>query len=369
MMKIRIGLALLIIVLLMSLSLPGCAKEEKATPPPAPAPAPAPTPKPAPAPAPPVPKPVEALPASIIAGTTAVGASTYFRICGTSTVMQRYTGIKVIVQPFANIPSYMQALGNGDIQYTEAGTYEAYHSYHGTLHYKDAGPKAISTLGGGYYASLAWFTRPDTGIKTIPDLEGKVVMYVSKTSPITSDRAKLSLEYYGLADKVTSIPRSSPASAAQACIEKKVDAYNCPLGPHMYELEAATGMVVIPIPNEVVEWVGPEKCAELGMTSGVRKAGFYGLPEDTEVIATPYITIVYPDCTEAMAYALTKAIYDHPDDLKAIHPACAEYTVENYFMVPPPIPFHAGAVRYFKEKGVWGPEQEEHQQSLLAAKK
>ena len=51
---------------------------------------------------------------------------------------------------------------------------------------------------------------------------------------------------------------------------------------------------------------------------------------------------------EDLAYQITKAIFENVEDLRAIHPAANDTTVE-FTMAATPIPLHPGALRYFEE--------------------
>jgi TRAP-type uncharacterized transport system substrate-binding protein len=54
---------------------------------------------------------------------------------------------------------------------------------------------------------------------------------------------------------------------------------------------------------------------------------------------------------------MVKAIYDHPKEVEAVHPSSKEFNFNNIYqgleLVKKYIPYHPGAVKYFKEKKVW----------------
>ena len=64
-----------------------------------------------------------------------------------------------------------------------------------------------------------------------------------------------------------------------------------------------------------------------------------------------------------MAYLIVKTLLENQKELIAVHRDfeewSAERAVKNLGM-----PYHPGAVRYYKEKKVWTPEMEQLQQSL-----
>ena len=56
--------------------------------------------------------------------------------------------------------------------------------------------------------------------------------------------------------------------------------------------------------------------------------------------------------SEQTAYDIVKTIFDKRQDLIAVHKEAENFKLENQKQAATPIPFHPGAVRYFKERGV-----------------
>lgn len=65
--------------------------------------------------------------------------------------------------------------------------------------------------------------------------------------------------------------------------------------------------------------------------------------------ATNNLVIIREDLPEDLVYQMTAAVFDHLDEFHKVHPAARWVSFET--AVDTPIPLHAGAARYFKEKG------------------
>ncbi|OBX37807.1 hypothetical protein A8U91_02185 [Halomonas elongata] len=53
---------------------------------------------------------------------------------------------------------------------------------------------------------------------------------------------------------------------------------------------------------------------------------------------------------EELAYQITKTLFEHTDQLIAIHPAANDTTMK-FSVDSTPIAFHPGALRYYEEQG------------------
>ena len=79
----------------------------------------------------------------------------------------------------------------------------------------------------------------------------------------------------------------------------------------------------------------------------------------------PYPIFVASDkATDDLTYGLTKAVMDNYEDIKDSGPSMAGYQLskQNLTWI---LPYHPGAIAYYKEKGLWTDEHEKHNASLL----
>ena len=76
---------------------------------------------------------------------------------------------------------------------------------------------------------------------------------------------------------------------------------------------------------------------------------------------------VYDTMSDDIAYALTKALDESYPLYKDLHHFAADATLENTIQKDWSIsPYHPGAIKYFKELGVWTSSHEQTQQKLLS---
>lgn len=65
-------------------------------------------------------------------------------------------------------------------------------------------------------------------------------------------------------------------------------------------------------------------------------------------------------------YLILKAITDNLEELKPVHPWLQSWSLETMLDLNAPIPYHDGAIKFFKEKGLWTEEHDQMQKALLA---
>ena len=193
-----------------------------------------------------------------------------------------------------------------------------------------------------------------SGIKSVADLKGKRVSTGSPGSGVEVKGLRV-LEAYGLTPKdLRSQERLGAAESAGALKDRKIDAFfwdgGLPTGA-VLDLAATPGIKIqlIPHGDAIPKMVG--KYGPLYFTSNIPKAMYKGIDEDTPVAAATNLLIANEKLDENLAYQITKLLLEHTADLVAVHRAASEMSLKNA-VIGSPIPFHPGALRYYKEKGI-----------------
>jgi TRAP transporter TAXI family solute receptor len=229
----------------------------------------------------------------------------------------------------------------------------AWDGYSGQL--KGLSEKAnIRTLMALYSNYMHIVAIDGSGIKSVADLKGKRVSTGAPGSG-TEIKGLRVLEAYGISTKdLRSQDRLGAAESAGAMKDRKIDAFIWDGGlptAAVLDLAATPGLKIHLIPHgdaipKMVAKYGP-----LYFASNVPKGVYKGIDEDIPVAAATNLLIVNEKLDENLAYQITKLFLEHTADLVAVHKAASEISLKNA-VVGSPIPFHPGALRYYKEKGV-----------------
>jgi TRAP transporter TAXI family solute receptor len=201
-------------------------------------------------------------------------------------------------------------------------------------------------------------TVEGSGIDRIADLKGKVVSTGSPGSG-TEVIALRVLRAAGLdPDRDLRRQALSVNASADALKDDKIDAFFWSGGlptASVLDLASTAGLTAKLIPNDDVL---PALQAEFGEALYHRlvmpKGSYPGQPSDVAVVGVQNALIVDAGMDEALAYDLTRTLFEKRGELAAIHPE-ARLLDPGRAVVGSPADFHPGAIRYYQDQGVWKP--------------
>ncbi len=248
-------------------------------------------------------------------------------------------------------------IGKGEAQIGFALTPSPEEGYHGKGPFKEAYKNlrlVASNL--GRTIVIALFVPKDSPIKTMQDLKGKRIVPGDRGWG-TTVLAEAVMAAAGMApDKFRAdggtISYTSITDRSKALQDRNVDAIFIPAQvtyPDLMVVQQAIGLRAIPIPDDVVE-------RTLGMVPGVIKSsvpkGLYGAV-DRELPSPGFLQqlIVDAGLSDELVYRLTKLWWQRAKEIGEIAPTFSQADVR-IAMEHATIPFHPGAVRYYKEVGV-----------------
>jgi len=205
------------------------------------------------------------------------------------------------------------------------------------------------------YSNFMHFVAAEgTGIKSIGDLKGKRVSIGAPGSG-TEIKGLRVMEAYGLTPKdLKSQDRLGVAESAGALKDRKIDAFIWDGGlptAAVLDLAATPGIKINIIPHADAIPKMVAKYGPLYFVANIAKGVYKGIEEDIPVAGATNLLIVNEKMDETLAYQITKLLLEHTADLVAVHKAAIEISLKNA-VVGSPIPFHPGALRYYKEKGI-----------------
>ncbi|MYZ49864.1 TAXI family TRAP transporter solute-binding subunit [Propylenella binzhouense] len=188
----------------------------------------------------------------------------------------------------------------------------------------------------------------DSGIKTLADLRGKrVSVGAPKSGTELNARAILGaagLSYQDLG-KVEYLPF---AESVELMKNRQLDAtlQSAGLGvASIRDLASSVPITVVEVPASIVGKIGAP------YVSRTIPAGTYqGQQADVETAAVVNYLVSSTEVSDDIAYAMTKAMFEHLDQMAAAHAAAKAIKLDEAAKNSP-APLHPGAEKYYKEKG------------------
>lgn len=195
-----------------------------------------------------------------------------------------------------------------------------------------------------------------TGIKKISDLKGKRVSTGSGGSA-TEVMAFRVIEAAGLdKDKDMTRERLGVAESVNALKDRKIDAFFWVGGlptAAVTDLANSPGVTIQMIDHADLVPAMNKKWGNLYVKDVIGKDVYKGMAADNQQATVMNLLVAHESMDEKTAYNIVKAIFEHRDELIRVHKEAANFTLDKQKSeATGGIPWHPGAVKYYKEKGV-----------------
>lgn len=238
---------------------------------------------------------------------------------------------------------------------------------------KTWGPQEIrmvfASIGG---AGIGLAVAKDTGVTHYKDMKGKRVAWV-RSAPALNQNATSALSFGGLTwDDVKKVEFGGFKAALDGIINGQVDAAaSSSVSPHISRIEASPrGVAYLDMDhNDAAGWKRLQGTAPW-MQKHMATQG-PGFSKDTPWEGSGYfypVLLTNSDHDSGTVYNLVKAIDTSYDDFSKSAPGVDGWARDRqgFQWV---IPWHDGAIQYWKEVGVWTAEMDAHQATVVKRQK
>lgn len=283
--------------------------------------------------------------------TTGGTAGTYYAY---GTVLAQYitsnTDVPVTAIAGNGSAANIDLLDLGDAQLALVQNDVAGYAYNGIRfeQYEGAPVTSFTAIAALYDETVQVITcNPD--IKTVADLAGKNVSIGSSGSG-TYFNAMDFLAAYDMTIDDIKPQYLSFGDSAESLKDGKIDAAFVVAGaptPAVTDLCTTKGAYLVALDDEHAA-----KLAEINPAYGktIIPAGTYeGIDEDIVTVGVKATIIANEDVTEEQAYTIVSAIFENKDAITEAHAKGAELNLDYASVCG--LPYHAGAAKYFAEKG------------------
>ncbi|MDO6459664.1 TAXI family TRAP transporter solute-binding subunit [Granulosicoccaceae sp. 1_MG-2023] len=289
-----------------------------------------------------------------------VGSAGYAEASAMADAFGKKFGTRIRIQPSGSAIGRLQPLlsGRATVGFLATETFFAAEGTH-DFSTRQWGPQNLRALA-GRPSSMGVFTAKDAGIETLADLKGKRFAFVAG-NPSVNVKCIAFLAFAGLTqDDVEAVVFPTYGSAMSSLARGEADASCTTSTPsHVYELaESPRGVRWLDMdPDDTEGW---KKVSEVApFFAPFRETIGAGLSEDNPVNIMAYrypVLAVKADMDADTAYNMLKAVDETYPLYKSATAAMVRWDLEKSGIPAIDVPFHEGAIRYLKEKGIWNDE-------------
>ncbi|MBI2953087.1 MAG: TAXI family TRAP transporter solute-binding subunit [Chloroflexi bacterium] len=318
----------------------------------------------------------KSLPSVIGLGANPAGSSFNSVGQGLAKVASDRSPIKVMLKAYAGPTAWMPLMEKGELELGLVPATDAGWAYESGATFPTRNKNFRLLLRGNQMEVAGMAVRNDSDIKSVKDVRGKRV-----TSEFTGARAvhevlTAYLESVGLTwNDVKPVPVTDSPLAIRALRDGRADvAFGfSSTTPASLEADAAIGLRALSygdIPPEDADKVSKDVLEKLrkrmpgSSLVAVKKNGW--LKSDMTFFQYPLWLGAGATLSPDAAYEVTKALYENDKDLHPIYVWLKGWQQQTMFDPAPPAPYHEGAVRFWKEKGLWTAEADAFQKQLLS---
>jgi uncharacterized protein len=213
----------------------------------------------------------------------------------------------------------------------------------------------VRTLAILYPNRMHVVTVEGTGISKMADLKGKRVSTGSPGSA-TEVMAFRVIEAAKLdKDKDIKRERLGASESANALKDRKIDAFFWVGGlptAAVTDLAATPGIKIKLVDHADLVPAMNKKYGNLYVQDSIPKDTYPGMTADNKQATVMNILVANASLSDQTVYNIVKTLFDKRDDLVAAHKEAANIKLESQKTAASPIPWHPGALKYYKEKGV-----------------
>ncbi len=235
---------------------------------------------------------------------------------------------------------------------------------------KRLGPSPMRVWLPGLVYGVEYLTFKKSGVKTLGDLKGKTICIGPSAVKVPEDIVRAQLASYGLSMKDCKVVKwDRPTEAYDGLKAGRFDVIQMqgvsPTASTSELFLAYPGRVrLINIDSKHIEdlkkkfiWIVDEKVP----------AGTYkGMDKAVHIPGVPAFLATSRDIPKSFIYALTKMVWDNFKEFSSFHPLCKRFKRTDIEKLVGVVPFHKGAIQYYREAGIWTKADDEKQAACLA---
>lgn len=271
-------------------------------------------------------------------------------------VVQEETGVQMRVVTFNSPAASMGAVQAGEAAFTFMSNDEVGIAVRGKDEHAGKPLDKLQLAVTVFPFKVGVLVRKDSDIQTVADLKGKRFPIGWQGFPQGVALSNAMLATAGLSlDDTDGVMTANLLRAADDFKAGRLDATIFAVGaPKMAEVDAAVGIRFLSLDgSEDAKKAMAAIRPEYTVASQAPLPHLNGVIGETNLMQYAMTVATSADTDEETVYKIVKAIHENKDDLVAAHPSFNAMNPDNIAVPQPDVTYHPGAIRYYKEVGIW----------------
>jgi hypothetical protein len=300
-------------------------------------------------------------------GTSSIGADYYILAVAIGELLAKYEAINATVEPIGGSHANIFGLAADKVEFAIVNASAAYDGFHGAEPFEEPQPLRLIAQGHTTYRFIV--VRRNENIATPAELRGKTIIAQRRAMPEIEEvgNALLNISqlqssdvrFVGTVDTVQVEEALRAGTVAGAVMPGSIDQpalqglFRDGIVDFLYLDDASVTAMMAELPAIFLKDVIPAE-------------SFAGQTRDLVALGLNVYFVSDESMPEDIVYRTIKTIHENYGEFTTYFSSAAAWTVENALREPR-IPYHPGAIRYYREIGAWTDEMESLHNSLLSA--
>jgi hypothetical protein len=270
------------------------------------------------------------------------------------------TDLKTTIQPFASPNVYIPAVNAGALDFGLGNVYEAELAVSGKAFYSGRPNPNLRAVAVMYPLRVALFVRKDSKFMTVADLKGEAMPDGYTSQQILLPILDASYAPYGLTRgdfKAVRVP--NVVGGANDFMAGRVAGFLFAMGSaKVREADASvSGIRALGVPDTPESLAAVKKHLPLAYIRAEKPSPRNpGVLAPMHAIAYDALVFASAKTSEDAVYKVTKVMYESAEEMAKAFGPFALFAQKSMAKDLGPIQYHPGAIRFYKEKGLWPPK-------------
>jgi len=285
-------------------------------------------------------------------GVTGVYYPTGGAICRLVNKGRKKHGIRCSAESTGGSIYNINTIRANELEFGVAQSDWQYHAYNGTSKFKDKGKfEKLRAVFSVHPEPVTVIARDDSGVKNISDVKGKRLNIGNPGSGTRGTWEVLEKALGWQRSDLKLAAEMKSAETGQAVCDGKIDAYFWLVGHPSALTQESLASCAAHLVNVTGPAIDKLVADRPYYRTATIPAGMYNNKADVTTFGVGATFVTSTDVSDEVVYVVVKAVFDNFDQFKKLHPAFANLDPKEMIKDGLSAPLHAGAVKYYKEKG------------------